>query len=165
MSHEVPAANKRKWSCNKQTTTKQKTKNKCKKGGGGVEGLEETKEKKGVSGDGRVTHPVQKHSVSKLSIKHAPLLHTHCCSFLAKSRCTWRNPSNPTKHTVPNVWVYNVWVYMRVREEGKRKNPDVSLPEPLSLPTRLVGCLRVVDVCTLLWLVPDVLHWPKSPRQ
>lgn len=47
----------------------------------------------------------------------------------------------------------------------ERKNPDVSLPLPQSLPNRLVGCLKAVDVCALLWLVPDVLHWPKSPRQ
>lgn len=45
-----------------------------------MEGLEETKEKKGVSGDGRITHPVQKHSVSKLSIKYAPFF-THTTLF------------------------------------------------------------------------------------
>lgn len=79
--------------------------------------------------------------------------HTHCCYSLLPSRCTWRNPSNPKKHMIPNLG-------------RKRKNPDVSLPpSPRSLHNRLVGCLRAVDVCALLWLVPDVLHWPKSPMQ
>lgn len=55
-----------------------------------------------------------------------PPSNTHSCSSLSESRCTWRNPSNPKKHRIPNVWAY---VYERERE---RENPDVSLPLPLS---------------------------------
>lgn len=57
-------------------------------------------------------------------------------------------------------------MYERMCMREKEKERTQMFPCPcLSLPTRLVGCLRAVDVCTLLWLVPDVLHWPKSPRQ
>lgn len=94
---------------------------------GGVEGKEpqeETKEKKGVSGhDGRVTHPVQEHSGSRLSINPPPFLkththtHTHCCSSQSKSRCTWRNPSNPKQHRIPNALVC-VCIF---ESEGKAK--------------------------------------------
>lgn len=138
------------------------------------------KRKKGVSGhDGRVTHPAQEHSGSRLSVKRAPpppLLQTHTYTpvLLSKSRCTWRNPSNPKKHKIPNEWVY---VCERERE---RKNPDVSLPLPLSLslllPTCLVGCLRVRgrvrSVVTSTRCAPltqitkavDMPHKPESSR-
>lgn len=60
----------------------------------------------------------------------------------------------------------SVYVCVWGREKERKREPRCFLAlASLSLPARLVGCLRAVDVCTLLWLVPDVLHWPKSPRQ
>lgn len=105
-------------------------------------------------------------AVSQTCTSPPPLLlqtHTYTPVLLSKSRCTWRNPSNSKKHKIPNEWVY-----VCVREKGKERTQMFPCP---CLSLSLFFCLLAwwgvwgsVDVCTLLWLVPDVLHWPKSPR-
>lgn len=42
---------------------------------------------------------------------------THCCYSLPTSRCTWRNPSNPKKHMIPNLG-----------EEGKERTQMFPCP-------------------------------------
>lgn len=94
--------------------------------------------------DGRVTHPARgtfwfKAVNQPLPIPPTNIRDTHCCS---SPEVQMHLEESKKSQMYKCVYV--------CRRERERENPDVSLPLPLSVTTRPVGCLRTVDVCTLL---------------
>lgn len=139
------------------------------------------KRKKGVSGhDGRVTHPAQEHSGSRLSVKRAPPAtpssntHIHSCSSV-QVQMHLEESKQPQKAQNPK------WMSVCVWERKGKKGPRcflalASLSLSLLLPTCLVGCLRVRGrVCsvvtstrcaplTQITKAVDMPHKPESSR-